>query len=183
MSDTDKFTILIADDHPLVRKGIVTMLSEESDFQVVGEAKDSETTQSLCTQLKPNVLLLDLNMPGSSWLETLTVVKEVSPHTRVLVLTASADINTVRQTVSAGAVGYIVKEEGLLVVMEALRTVLAGVEPPHPQGDGDSRFNTHRPPRKVLHRLHERISLPDVPAGSVESNLLKSYLAIPVAGY
>lgn len=123
---TKKITVVVADDHPLVRKGIVAMLSEEGGFDVVGEATDGESAQMLCKRLKPDVLLLDLNMPGAAPLETMTVVQNRSPDTRIIVLTAFSDLNSVRGVIAAGAMGYLLKEEGLKVVMQAIRTVMQG---------------------------------------------------------
>lgn len=123
---TEKTTVVVADDHPLVRKGIVTMLTEEGDFAVVGEATDGLSAQTLCKRLKPDILLLDLNMPGPPPLETMAVVYQHSPNTRVLVLTASSDLNSFRGAIAAGAMGYLLKDEGLIVVMQAIRTVMQG---------------------------------------------------------
>lgn len=122
----EKIKVVVADDHPLVRKGIVTMLTEDGDFSVVGEATDGLGAQTLCKKHQPDILLLDLNMPGASPLETMAIVHERSPKTRIIVLTAFSDLNTVRATITAGAMGYLLKEEGLSVVMQAIRTVMQG---------------------------------------------------------
>jgi DNA-binding NarL/FixJ family response regulator len=123
---TKKITVVVADDHPLVRKGIVATLAEESDFEVIGEATDGMGAQAQCKRLQPNILLLDLNMPGVSPLETIAVVNEHCPQTRVIILTAFDDLSSVRHMISAGAMGYLLKEEGLAVVVQAIRTVMQG---------------------------------------------------------
>lgn len=118
--------VLVADDHPLVRKGIVATLAAESDLQVVGEAVSGDEVQVACKHLQPDVLLLDLNMPGTSSLEIMAMLAEQGRTTRVIILTAHDDMSYVRQMISAGVMGYLLKDEALLVVVEAIRTVMKG---------------------------------------------------------
>ncbi len=118
--------VLVADDHPLVRKGIVTTLTAESDLKVVGEATEGDEVQLACRRLQPDILLLDLNMPGMSSLEIMSILAEQCPSTRVIVLTAHDDIGYVRHMISMGAVGYLLKDEALSAVVQAIRTVMRG---------------------------------------------------------
>lgn len=121
-----KTRVIVADDHPLVRKGIIATLAGEADLEVIGEATDGLGVQNLGKKLQPDVLLLDLNMPGGSALETVAVIREQSPHTRIVILTAFDDLSSVRHMISAGVMGYLLKEEALSVVVQAIRTVMQG---------------------------------------------------------
>lgn len=121
-----KIRVLLADDHPLVRAGIRTTLTAQEDFELVGEAADGEQAQQLCQTHQPDVLLLDLHMPGPSALQTLALVREHLPSTRVIILTAYDDDAYVRSLVAAGAVGYILKDEAPEVVVRAVRSVMNG---------------------------------------------------------
>lgn len=121
-----KTRVIVADDHPLVRKGIIATLAGETDLEVIGEATDGLGVQSVSKQLQPDVILLDLNMPGASATETIAVVREHCPDTRIIILTAFDDLSSVRHMISAGVMGYLLKEEALSVVVQAIRTVMQG---------------------------------------------------------
>ncbi len=118
--------VLLADDHPLVRAGIRATLVAEGDFALVGEATTGDEAQQMCTQFTPDILLLDLNMPGAPAGETVRFVREQCPETKVLILTAYDSSAYVRSTILAGAVGYILKDEAPQTVVRAMRTVLQG---------------------------------------------------------
>ena len=118
--------VVIADDHPLIRAGLQSSLTSETDLLVIGEAANGEETQRLCEDHQPDVLLLDLRMPGPSALETLDYLRQHSPHTRVLMLTAFDDEAHVRGLVEAGVAGYMLKEEAPATVSEAIRAVMQG---------------------------------------------------------
>jgi DNA-binding NarL/FixJ family response regulator len=118
--------VLLADDHPLVRAGIRATLVAEGDFTLVGEAATGDETQRMCAELEPDVLLLDVHMPGPPAVETMRFVRAQSPETKVLILTAYDSDAYVRSLISAGAVGYVLKEEATQVVVRAIRTVLLG---------------------------------------------------------
>lgn len=118
--------VLLADDHPLVRAGIRTTLVAEGDFALVGEAASGDEARHICSELKPDVLLLDVHMPGPPAVETVRFVREQYPETKILILTAYDSDAYVRSLISAGAVGYLLKEEATQVVVRAIRTVLQG---------------------------------------------------------
>ena len=126
-----KIKVLLADDHPLVRKGIRATLTDERDFLVVGEAADGKTVQKLCRELQPDVLLLDLSMPESSPIEILTYLRTHCPEIKVLVLTAYDDDAYIYGLPAAGVAGYMLKDEAILRFVpqgEAGRTVPLGDE-------------------------------------------------------
>lgn len=118
--------VLLADDHPVVRAGIKATLSAEDDMQLIGEATDGHETQRLSEELKPDVLLLDLNMSGPLPIETMSYLRLHCPDVAVLVLSAYDDDIYVRNLLAAGAYGYILKDEAPETVVQAIRTVAQG---------------------------------------------------------
>jgi two-component system response regulator NreC len=117
--------IVVADDHHVVRAGVRAVFASESDFSVVGEAADATSALAQLSELTPDVLLLDLGLPGDG----LTVLRGVgarSPGTRVLVLSMHGDGQHVRAALDAGASGYVVKGAGVEELVSALRTVASG---------------------------------------------------------
>lgn len=124
MADTIK--VLLADDHPLVRSGIRATLSVDSDVHLVGEATNSNDVRSLCLLLEPDVLLLDLNMPGPRPVETVSYLRQNCPRLKVIVLTAYDDDAYVRGLLAAGVAGYVLKDEAPETVLKAVRTVVNG---------------------------------------------------------
>jgi DNA-binding NarL/FixJ family response regulator len=102
-----KIRILVVDDENVVREGIVTMLRLQPDMQVVGEGMDGIQAVALALKTKPDVVLLDLNMPKQNGLVTIPKLVEVLPEGRILVLTGFADHDMVYQAVKSGALGYI----------------------------------------------------------------------------
>lgn len=119
-------SILIADDHALLRQGIRKVLELEEDFQVIGEAGDGEEAVQNAAALVPDILLLDINMPKINGLEVIKRVIEQRPKIKIIVLTIHDDENYVIEVIKAGAVGYLLKdiEPGMLV--KAIRTVFDG---------------------------------------------------------
>lgn len=118
--------IVIADDHALLRQGIKNVLSLEPDFDIIGEAADGEEAISKIESLKPDILLLDVNMPRMNGLEVTRRLKAEGTAVKVIILTIHDDENYVIEVVKAGAVGYLLKdiEPGMLV--KAIRMVHDG---------------------------------------------------------
>ena len=119
-------TVLLADDHPIVRHGLRHLLEEEPDLKIVGEASDGLQAVQLAERFKPNVLILDIMMPDLNGLEVLRQVKERSPSTCCIVLSMqSADVYVV-EALKAGALGYVLKETGPSELLNAVQQVLGG---------------------------------------------------------
>jgi DNA-binding NarL/FixJ family response regulator len=118
--------ILLADDHPLVRAGIRSTLGSEPQIQLVGEATDAREAQRMSQDLKPDVLLLDLNMPGPLPIETVSFLRLHCPAVIILVLSAHDDDIYVRNLIAAGASGYVLKDEAPETVIQAIQTVVQG---------------------------------------------------------
>jgi two-component system response regulator NreC len=131
--DPAPITIVLADDHAVVRSGLRMVLDREAGFEVVSEAGDAETAVRTVLGHKPRVLILDLNMPGElTSLQAIPRVAEVSPHTRVVVLTMQEDPEFARQALRAGAAGYVLKEAADDELVEAVRRVADGDTYLHP---------------------------------------------------
>jgi two-component system vancomycin resistance associated response regulator VraR len=118
--------VLIAEDHPVVRAGIRAALKKAPDIEVVGEARDGVEAEQMVTELRPNVLLLDLVMPGLRPLEIEKWVRAHYPETLTLILTAHDRDCYLKQAIEAGVVGYLTKEEPLEKLVEAIRRAVRG---------------------------------------------------------
>jgi DNA-binding NarL/FixJ family response regulator len=119
-------TVVLADDHAVVRRGLQALLESEPDFSIVGLAADGLETLRLVEKLKPDVLVLDLMMPGLSGLEALRIIRERSPRTRVVILSIYSSVPFITQALQLGATGYVLKgctEENLL---RAIREAAVG---------------------------------------------------------
>jgi two-component system, NarL family, response regulator NreC len=127
MTDSDDITIVLADDHVVVRSGLRLLLDQTSGLRVVSEAGDAESALRTVLGHKPSVLVLDLNMPGElTSLEAIPKVAEASPGTRVVVLTMQEDPEFARHALRAGAAGYVLKEAADSELVEAVRRAAAG---------------------------------------------------------
>ncbi len=124
--------ILIADDHGVLRAGLRALLNAEPDLEVVGEAADGHQTLRLARELSPDVVLLDISMPGPGGIEVTRQVKQVLPNTRVLILTVHEDESLLREAIRAGAAGYIIKRAVESELINAIHAVWRGDVYVHP---------------------------------------------------
>jgi len=118
--------VLIADDHPVVRAGLSSMLGTQTELEIVGSAASGEEALAKLGQAKPDVLLLDLRMHGLSGVETLLAMKRAADETRVIILTSFETDEDIYRAVQAGAQGYLLKDTSLKEMVTAIRTVHAG---------------------------------------------------------
>ncbi|MFL5011824.1 response regulator [Rhizobium sp.] len=118
-------TIAIVDDHPLFREGVSRSLSEIGDFAVVGEGASADDAATLAASQRPDVLLLDVSMPGGG-IDAISEVVVRSPETKVMMLTASEEVDPLLAALRRGAAGYLVKGIGSRGLAEAIRTVVGG---------------------------------------------------------
>ncbi len=121
-----KIRVLLADDHALLREGIRALLSRESDIEVVGEAADGREAISRCRALHPDVVLMDIAMPGLGGLEAALEIRKESPDTKILVLTQYEDREYVTRFLKAGAAGYVLKKAAGAELASAIRSVFKG---------------------------------------------------------
>ncbi len=124
-SEIEEPRVLLVDDHDLFRTGLKTLL-EEQGIRVVGEAANGQTALRLVSELAPEVVIMDLNMPGLSGVATTREVTSLSPLTRVVVLTISSDDNDVMDAVMAGACGYLLKDSSIHDLVGGIRAAAAG---------------------------------------------------------
>lgn len=118
--------ILIVDDHPVFRSGLRRLLESEPDFAVVGEASNGVEAVTLARELSPDIMMLDLVIPGSSGLEVLQEVRALSPPISAIVLTAAIDKTAIARALQLGARGIVLKDAPADQIIESIRTVLKG---------------------------------------------------------
>lgn len=153
MHDTDlpparPITLLLVDDHPVVRKGTRELLETESDLRVVGEADSGEAAVRQARVLTPDVILMDVSMPGMNGIEATRAIKAEQPGVGVLVLTSYDDDAYVFALLEAGAAGYLLKNASEDDLLGAVRAVAAGESALHPSVARKvlERFSTHQTP-------------------------------------
>jgi two-component system response regulator NreC len=121
-----KIRVLVADDQPIVRRGVDLLLREEPDFEVVGQAGDGLETVEAVRRLRPDVVLMDVMMPGLSGLDATRRIKESNPDVSVLMLTVHDREEYLSDSLRAGAQGYLLKEASVEELIGAIRTVHSG---------------------------------------------------------
>lgn len=119
-------TVLVADDHTIVRRGLVSLLSLAEGIEVIGEAADGRAAVERCLELEPDVVLMDINMPLLNGLEATRRIKKDAPHIRVLVLSAHDNEEYIVQVIRTGANGYLLKNSSAEDLFTAIRSVHTG---------------------------------------------------------
>jgi DNA-binding NarL/FixJ family response regulator len=160
--DMSLLTILLADDHAMLRQGLAALIEAEPDMHVIAEAADGREAIAMARLHLPNVAVIDVSMPGVDGIEATTQIRRQCPMVGVLALTRHADPIYMRRLLRAGASGYVLKRSGADVLIGAVRAIAAGgtyVEPALADGIVAPGFapaaGTHRPaPRR--HELTER---------------------------
>jgi DNA-binding NarL/FixJ family response regulator len=122
----DAIKILIADDHPVVREGLIAMLSREADFQVVGEAKDGLEALNKSKELSPDVVLMDLRMPEMDGVEAMRQIRSAMPDIKFIILTTYSDDDYIFSGIEAGARAYLLKDAPREDLFKAIRSVSRG---------------------------------------------------------
>jgi NarL family two-component system response regulator LiaR len=122
----NKIRILVVDDQNVVREGLAAILSFQSDMEVVGEAENGMKAVQLARKTRPDVILLDMVMPQQDGLATIPKLREISPASRILVLSSFAESNRVYQAIKTGALGYMLKDTPRAQLLQAIREVAHG---------------------------------------------------------
>jgi two-component system NarL family response regulator len=126
VSDARRITVLIADDHPIFRTGLRTLIDEQADMMVVGEAANGREAVALFTRYRPDVTIMDLRMPDLDGPAAIRAVLKVHPGARILVLTSYDGDEDVERAAEAGAAGYLMKDTFAEGILDAIRDVDAG---------------------------------------------------------
>jgi len=121
-----RISILLADDHQVVREGLRTLLSSQQGMEVVGEAEDGRTTVELARELKPDLVIMDISMPDLNGFEATARILEENPRIRVLALSMHSDRRFVERVLAAGASGYMLKDCAFNELAQAIRAVAEG---------------------------------------------------------
>jgi two-component system response regulator NreC len=129
---THKTRILLADDHAVLRAGLRLLLNNQPEFEVIGEASSGIEALTLAESLQPDLILLDLSMPGLGGLDALPALRRCAPSARILILTMHDDPQYLRQALKSGAAGYVLKKAADIELLSAARAVSRGEVYVHP---------------------------------------------------
>lgn len=119
-------TVLLADDHRILREGLRSLLEQQPDIRVVGEAGDGRAAVRLAKELSPDLVIMDIGMSGLNGVEATRQIREALPQTRVLALSMHSDRRYVRSMLTAGATGYLLKDSAAEELVQALRSLILG---------------------------------------------------------
>ncbi len=126
MSNPTSIRVLVADDHLVVRRGLVSLIEDEADMQVVGEAQNGAEAVALFRQLQPDVTLMDLRMPELSGSDAIAAIRQATPTARIVILTTYDSDDDIYTALRSGAMAYLLKDSPRQELILAIRSVLAG---------------------------------------------------------
>jgi NarL family two-component system response regulator LiaR len=126
MTDPKSIRVLIADDHGMVRRGLMTYLKNEADLEIVGEARDGREAMRSCEQSQPDVILMDLVMPELDGIAATRLIRKQWPHVQVIALTSFGEKQRVQDALQAGAISYLLKNVSGSDLAAAIRAAHAG---------------------------------------------------------
>ncbi len=157
----DKIKVVIVDDHPLVREGLRKVLAMDDEIVVVDEAGDGQGAINIARKLRPNVILMDINMPGTNGIEATRVIKREQPRIGVIALTIHEDEEYVLELVRAGVSGYVLKDIAPAKLLDTIKTVASGNSVIDPSITNKifseiNRLSRHRKQRGDWERLTDR---------------------------
>ena len=177
----DKIRILIADDHAIVREGLVALLKFDPDFEVVGVAANGVEAVQKTAELKPDVILMDLVMPNKDGISATFEIHQAWPAIAILVLTSFAEDGQVFAAIKAGALGYLLKDSATLDLFEAIRCVKRGESSLHPSVARKLLLRYQNPfnaPSLVESLTHREIQVCQLVAGGLSNKEIGQQLFI-----
>lgn len=121
-----KIRIVLADDHKIIRDGLRSLLLTESNYEIVGEAENGEMALDLCARLRPDLVIMDVNMPRMDGIDATRKISKDHPDSRVLALTMTNEQEHIRKMIDAGALGYILKNSGQEELLAAINAIVSG---------------------------------------------------------
>jgi NarL family two-component system response regulator LiaR len=155
--------ILVADDHPILREGLRALIGGKPDMELIGEAADGEEAILKAHSLQPDVILMDVMMPGKDGIAAIREIRQENPQARILVLTSFGDESQVFSAIKAGALGYLLKDSSPQELIEAIRCVYRGESSLHPSVA-----------RKLILRFNQSQKIAEInPLTERESEVLK----------
>ena len=146
---TPELRVVLVDDHAVVRRGLAELLSGAEGLAVVGTASDGREAQEVVRAARPDVVVMDLQMPGTDGVEATRLILAEHPDVQVLVLTSFSDSDRILAALDAGAVGYLLKDADPDDVIEGVRAVARGESPLHPKAARELLQSRHRPDHQV----------------------------------
>ncbi len=174
MNPTETIKVLIIDDHAMVRRGLSTFLKVRPELELVGEGSSGEEALQLCQALQPDVVLMDLKMPGMDGVTATRTITEKHPNIRVIVLTSFHEEDLVRKALGAGAISYLLKNVSALELTKAIQSAHAGLSTltreamealAHPASEASQDitvFDLTRRELEVLALMVEGLTNPDI---------------------
>lgn len=132
MKETHPIRILVADDHPIVRKGLYTLICSEPDLEWVGEAADGVEAVEQALALQPDIILMDMMMPRQNGVEAVKEIKAHNPHIGILIITSFVEDDKIFPAIKAGALGYLLKDSAPQELLQAIYDVFQGKPSLHP---------------------------------------------------
>ncbi len=159
MSDILPIRVMIVDDHEMVRRGLGLFIRGYDDLLLVGEAENGEDAIRLCDEVKPDVILMDIIMPGTNGIEATRVIKQRYPHVQIITLTSSSDTSNVTAAVQAGATSYLLKNVSHDQLVNAVRAAREGNRVLSPEATQALINAATRPPLPAYHLSEREISV------------------------
>lgn len=178
--------VFIVDDHAVVREGLRTILSRDSGIEVIGEARNGDEALSNYPKRAPDVVLMEMKMPGRNGIETLVAIRERDSTAKVLVFTSFAEESHVRDAVDAGASGYLLKDATADELLQAVRAVASGHAWLHPEAQRQMLEWLRRPASPVSQLTIRERSVFSLLAGGMSNKLIARKLDLTegtVKGY
>ncbi len=135
-STSQSITVVVVEDHPIVREAVIAALDNEVDMRVVGQAADGVTAVAEVLRCRPDVVVMDLFLPGQGGIAAITAIKEQAPHVQILALTSATDETVFLAALQAGATGYLIKDSQRHDLIRAVREVARGINAVTPRMAG-----------------------------------------------